>query len=510
MSEGLKVDFAEIDRMTNGLTELNTWALPLVPKVGAISADGDLLASAILSPGTAVAAESAVLTASVQLGVTVASTEALVVVTASIVKVYQTAEDALAVAATTIQVTVTAAAGLIGRVEIDVLLGVKTGIYTVVTLAAVTKEAVESGLVADVAGIAARSLKDAFDSAMRGDASLADRFQQFSSDAGKNFSRNFAAALPGLSPKIVAVEQESLGDLRKLGVYDDLLSTLIADGQRFGFFEDGGPDFVENAIDAGERLARSQDAVLDSEKALDRRLQIDENGNIVPTDVASLFASSSQIDNIGQDDFANIRIFRTVDVDGVVRYTVQIPSTQSWDPDAGVAPNDLTADAVAMRYGNNSALSTAVMDAMKREGITDEPVMIVGFSLGGITAGTIAADPHGYNIQQVVTAGAPIGAMPIPPSTHITAFESTSDPIAGLDGVPNPATSSWETVRGDSPVKADEGGHQPSLATAHDANRYAVMAQEYPLTNHSSAIGKFLGRNGSQTSVRDWEVERQR
>ncbi|WP_413602320.1 hypothetical protein [Curtobacterium sp. Curtsp57] len=390
----------------------------------------------------------------------------------------------------------------------DAVLAVKTVVYTVVLVKTVVHEALASGLVGDVAGIAVHSLKEAFDSALESDGSLLDRLELFATEAANNFSTNFMAALPALSPKIVAVGQQSLGDLRSMGVYDDLLGTLIADGHRFGLFEDGVPEFVTDAIDPDERLARTQDALSDSEAALDGRLQIDANGNIIPTDVASLFASSSQIDGIGQDDFANIRIFKTIGEDGTVRYTVQIPSTQSWDPEAGTTPNDLSSDVIAMRYGNNSALSTAVMDAMKREGITDEPVMLVGFSLGGITAGTIAADPHGYNIQQVVSAGAPIGAMPIPSSTHVTSFESTSDPVAALDGRLNPDSSSWQTVRGDAPVKPTEGGQQPTLVNAHDANRYAVMAQDNPSVNLSSDIGQFLGGKGNQTSVNDWEVER--
>jgi hypothetical protein len=160
-----------------------------------------------------------------------------------------------------------------------------------------------------------------------------------------------------------------------------------------------------------------------------------------------------------------------------------------------------------MRYGNNTALSNAVMAAMRREGITDEPVMLVGFSLGGITAGTIAADPHGYNIQQVVTAGAPVGAMNIPAGTNVTSFESTSDPVAALDGVPNPDRSSWDTVRGDAPVKPGETG-MPSVKDAHDADRYAVMATQNPAVNASSDIAQFLGGDDKESSVNDWEVRR--
>ena len=315
------------------------------------------------------------------------------------------------------------------------------------------------------------------------------------------------AALPALSPKIVEVEQNALGDLRGSDTYENLLSTLIADGHRFGLFEDGDPYFVTDVLGSDERKKRAQDTLSDSETALGKHLKIDDEGNVIPTDVASLFASSSQIDGIGQDDFANIRIIKTIDDDKVTRYTVQIPSTQSWERVAGVTPNDLTSDVMAMRYGNNTALSNAVMAAMRREGITDEPVMLVGFSLGGITAGTIAADPHGYNIQQVVTAGAPVGAMNIPAGTNVTSFESTSDPVAALDGVPNPDRSSWDTVRGDAPVKPGETG-MPSVKDAHDADRYAVMATQNPAVNASSDIAQFLGGDDKESSVNDWEVRR--
>ncbi|WP_267420042.1 MULTISPECIES: hypothetical protein [unclassified Curtobacterium] len=507
MSDGLKVDFAEIDRMVTGLTTLNAYALPLVPKVGALSADGDLLASAILSPGTAVAAEGAVLSASAQLGVTMVTTEALVVITASIVKVYEAAETAIAAAAAAIEAKVAEAVVFTARVATDVALGVQTVVYTLTAVTAIVKQAIDTGLVSDIAGIAGQSMQQALSTALQSDGTLAQRLVVFASAASNNFGDNFMAALPALSPKIVEVEQNALGDLRGSDTYENLLSTLIADGHRFGLFEDGDPYFVTDVLGSDERKKRAQDTLSDSETALGRHLKIDDEGNVIPTDVASLFASSSQIDGIGQDDFANIRIIKTIDDDKVTRYTVQIPSTQSWERVAGVTPNDLTSDVMAMRYGNNTALSNAVMAAMRREGITDEPVMLVGFSLGGITAGAIAADPHGYNIQQVVTAGAPVGAMNIPAATNVTSFESVSDPVAALDGVPNPDRSSWDTVRGDAPAKPGETG-MPSVKDAHDADRYAVMATQNPAVNASSDIAQFLGGDDKESSVNDWEVRR--
>jgi hypothetical protein len=508
MSDGLKVDFAEIDRMVTGLTSLNAYALPLVPKVGALSADGDLLASAILSPGTAAAAEGAVLSASAQLGVTMVSTEALVVITASIVKVYETAETAIAAAAAAIEANVVEAVVFTACVATDVVLGVQTVVYTATALTAIVKQAADTGLLADIAGIAGHSMQQALGTAMEGDGTLAQRLVVFATAAGNNFGDNFMAALPALSPKIVTVEQNALGDLRGSGTYDDLLSTLIADGHRFGLFEDGDPYFVSHALTDSELEKRTQTAVENSSESLGRTLPVDEAGNIVPTSVSDLFASASQIDAIGRDDFADIRIIKTVGEDGVTRYTVQIPSTQSWAPEAGQTPNDLTSDVTAMRYGNNTALSEAVTNAMTRAGITDEPVMLVGFSLGGITAGAIAADPQHFNIQQVVTAGAPIGAMDIPATTHVTSFESSSDPVAALDGTNNPSRDSWQTVGGAAPTKLDESGSTPSVKDAHDSDRYAVMAADNSPVQANSDISKFLSNGEGNSTVSDWEARR--
>ncbi|PZF56122.1 hypothetical protein DEJ23_11210 [Curtobacterium sp. MCSS17_008] len=508
MSDGIKVDYAEIDRLTTGITALNSFAGPLVPKVGALSADGDLLASAILSPGTALAAEHAVMNASAQLSVTIVSTEALVIITASISKVYETAEVALAVAIAGLKVEVYKAVAFGVQVAVDATLLMETVVYTTVALSFLAKEAVESGVAADVLGIAAHSIAQAFVASAGQQGTLNDRLTFFAKESARNFGDNFMAELPAMSPKLVAMEEAWLGDLRGSGTYDGLLATLIADGQRFGKFQDGQHTFVDGLISPEERTKRSEDAVFASESALDTTLKTDADGNIIPTDLASLLASAGQIDAVGQQDFGDIRITKVFGADGVERYTVQIPSTQSWDPEAGRTPNDLTSDVHAMRYGSNTALAEAVKDAMRREGIVDQPVMLVGFSLGGITAGTIAADPDGFNVQQVVTAGAPVGSMPIPETTHVTSFEFTSDPVAALDGTLNPDHSSWQTIRGDAPIKADEDMPMASVGDAHDANRYAVMAQQQGRVDASDDVAEFLGTDGNQVSMNDWEAWR--
>lgn len=96
--------------------------------------------------------------------------------------------------------------------------------------------------------------------------------------------------------------------------------------------------------------------------------------------------------------------------------------------------------------------------------------------------------------------------MDIPTSTRVTAFESTSDPIAPLDGTANP--DRWTTVSGAAPSKLGETD-PPTVANAHDANRYAVMASQDPAVNHDVTIGQFLGGHGKTTTVTDYQVQRQ-
>jgi hypothetical protein len=74
-----------------------------------------------------------------------------------------------------------------------------------------------------------------------------------------------------------------------------------------------------------------------------------------------------------------------------------------------------------------------------------------------------------------------------------------------VDGVRNP--QSWTTVGGDAPAKVGETA-APTVADAHDANRYAVMAAQNPSVNEHGSIAQFLGGAGKQSTVTDYEVRR--
>lgn len=507
----LAVTFADVDAMNLAILDLNRFVVPLIGTVASIPIDPDLVASLVLSPVTGANAEAAALGAAARLTANLVVTEGLALIAGNIVSTYQLADSTLSAAAATLRADIgilgSAAAGapsvnasaliagahnagsaLEGLGKIAVIYDEATSaaenlVLVAIGLAAAGAAALVSGVLTEYGeSVGEAAGKTLADNPWNVAAFGTQVVQNFSpSDAWANSLENLQGILGATGP-----------------LYDDMLSLLIHDGHTFGWFRDGQahlgvPTVTEQAIEGANFTAAS-----DSAAAIygpDGRITVDLKNRILPSDVASLFAGSAQIDNVGQSDFADIRIIKSENGPDQTAYTVQIPSTQVWDFSASAAPNDVTSDLYAMRFGDQSALAHAVFDAMSKAGIATgpgaPPVMLTGFSLGGITAGAIAADPHGYNIQQVVTAGAPIGGMDIPSTTHVTAFEARQDAVPSLDGTANP--SSWTTIHQNAYRLANEATPYTSTPmNAHLANRYAVMAKENPAVNNDPAIGKFF------------------
>jgi hypothetical protein len=222
---------------------------------------------------------------------------------------------------------------------------------------------------------------------------------------------------------------------------------------------------------------------------------------------------------MGDGSKAAIRVFTVLDGDRVaVGYRVQIPSTASFSPIGSSGnPGDLTSDVYAMWQGDHTALSAAVLEAMRQEGIPTGPralpVQLDGFSLGGITAAAIAADPNGFNITEIHTAGAPIGRMEIPAHTRVVALEATQDPVPALDGARNQPR--WTTIRGSGAALATDS---PTTVltpfNVHDPDRYGAMGlgdpRITPRTNDTQ--GAMIGRldipSGGHVRINDYYAMR--
>lgn len=139
-------------------------------------------------------------------------------------------------------------------------------------------------------------------------------------------------------------------------------------------------------------------------------------------------------------------------------YVVALPGTSDWSPPwadrssgsgGSGEPRNLQAN-LQLMSGNTTAELAALPAALAAAGVPrGANVAFVGHSQGGITAYAAAADPTlraTYRIGHVVTAGSPIGAMPVPDGARVLALEHAADIVPRLDGRANPDSARRLTV----------------------------------------------------------------
>jgi dienelactone hydrolase len=163
--------------------------------------------------------------------------------------------------------------------------------------------------------------------------------------------------------------------------------------------------------------------------------------------------------------------------------------------------------------GYNSALEAAVREAMRQQGIPrGAEVMLTGFSLGGITAADLAADPtfaSTYNVRAVLTGGSPVARFDIPDHTQVLSLEHTDDTVPHVDGMSNPDRANWTTYTGETPEAIQPGGK--SEAKPHNAFNYSETAAHVQASGNPS-VDRFMETanpflQGQQTST-DYEAVR--
>jgi len=178
-----------------------------------------------------------------------------------------------------------------------------------------------------------------------------------------------------------------------------------------------------------------------------------------------------------------IGVQRLAGPDGIERFVVQLPGTESWALTPGSTDRDLSTNLHTMA-GDTTVYMRGIEAAMVQAGVPpDAPVMLVGHSLGGMTAAALAADPafrQRFNVTQVVTAGAPIGRFEVPSGVQVLALENHNDLVPALDGADNPDRANVTTLT----FGANKGdvGKNHSLSDA-----YAVAAADLPAGDPSYA-----------------------
>lgn len=133
---------------------------------------------------------------------------------------------------------------------------------------------------------------------------------------------------------------------------------------------------------------------------------------------------------------AKVDIRRTELNDGTVHYTVHVVGL---NPTAGRGdPNNLQ-NSITAASGHQTDVEIAVREAMRQAGIgPDDPVMLVGHSLGGLTAANLAEDKEfqsNYHIDSVVAIGATIHGRDIDPPTRVLQITNPNDDVVALTSI---------------------------------------------------------------------------
>lgn len=233
-----------------------------------------------------------------------------------------------------------------------------------------------------------------------------------------------------------------------------------------------------------------------------------------------LMISQREIDDLGDPDLddrpeaAVIRVAHRASAAGVRQWIVQLPSTQSWSPRTGAAPNDLTAAILALS-GREATLTRAALEVVRRVGIrSGDRVMLAGFSLGGMIAAQLAqrCGELGATVTHLVTAGAPIGRDRIPAGVHVLSLEHRLDSVPRLDGRENPVRLAggdphWVTVKAGPPLP-----HGYRIAVTHFAPSYVETAGEIEDAPPSRHVAAYLEDAaeffGPDQQVRDFAATR--
>jgi hypothetical protein len=182
-----------------------------------------------------------------------------------------------------------------------------------------------------------------------------------------------------------------------------------------------------------------------------------------------------------------ISIQQLTDSQGGVSYVVQLPGTDEFLAEGAIRNLGSNLNLVA---GDSTAYADAIAQAMADAHVpADAPVMLVGHSQGGMQAAALAGDPDfDYHVTHVVTAGAPVATSGIPDDVSVVSLENTGDVVPLLDGEDNPDGAHHTTVQADvhSGSLGAEDGQNHSLSTYEQIAAAADVSAD-PSLQHALA-----------------------
>ncbi|QCP04618.1 hypothetical protein [Brevibacterium sp. CS2] len=198
---------------------------------------------------------------------------------------------------------------------------------------------------------------------------------------------------------------------------------VIAGGRAGGLMRRTGVDVAHTERSPGRRPARA------------------------PAGLPELFARTLA-GHRGRDN-GRVQIERIRGADGAVRWIVYVPATTDWSARTGKNSTDLTTNVEGVA-GHDTAMRETVRQAVAEAGIgADEEVMLVGYSQGGITAASLAADPafrNSVSVTALLTVASPVSDFDIPDGISTLSIEHEQDLVPDLDGGENPDRPHWTTI----------------------------------------------------------------
>lgn len=184
-----------------------------------------------------------------------------------------------------------------------------------------------------------------------------------------------------------------------------------------------------------------------------------------------------------------IRIERYRHGDGEVTTEVFIAGTSDWALGTTDNPFDLESN-LALVAGVPAVSYVAVEMALRRAGVrAGDRVTFVGHSQGGLIAARMAESGR-YTTTGLLTAGAPLGGVPIRGHYPAVSLAHTDDPVPGLGGVASPTRSVG--------VERHSGAERGDVSAAHSLEAYARTASA---ADSSPARGHFGPWSGSGNTV---------
>jgi len=196
----------------------------------------------------------------------------------------------------------------------------------------------------------------------------------------------------------------------------------------------------------------------------------------LPPTPAGLLARTAAAERAGPGRIELVEVRK----DGRTSWVVALPGTQAGGTAAATAnPFDETGVAEALA-GRSTFVAEAVSRALDKAGAAaGEPVILVGYSQGGIHAMNLAGNPEflaKHRVGYVLTAGSPVGDRPAAPGVKSLHLEHLQDWVPGADGAPNPDSRYQVTVALTGRVETADG-EDAGLGPGHRFANYLAGAR---------------------------------